>query len=62
MNVTRQHISTHLERVYRVLLPGGSWQLGTFLAVFSQAEPVAARATKHQAMPCRDFIRGNRKA
>ncbi len=62
MNVTRQHISTHLGRVYSVLLPGGTWLLGQILAELCPAEPVAIRAMKHQAMPCRDFNRGNRKA
>jgi hypothetical protein len=62
MNVIRQHISTHLGRLYSVLLPGGTWRLGQILAELCPAEPVAVRATKHQAMPCRDFIRSNRKA
>ena len=62
MNVIRQHISTHLQRVYRVVLPGGRWHLGEFLAERCQAEPVAIRATKHRAMPCRDFNRSPRKA
>ncbi|MFK7790202.1 MAG: hypothetical protein AB8C95_12015 [Phycisphaeraceae bacterium] len=65
MNI-RQHISTHLDRVYRVLLPGGTWlfspQLGQLLAELCKAEPVAIRATKHQAMPSCDFNRGHRKA
>lgn len=58
----RQHISTHLDRVYRVLLPGGTWQLGQLLAELCKAEPVAIRATKHQAMPNRELNRGHRKA
>ncbi|MEM9346680.1 MAG: hypothetical protein AAGB26_08680 [Planctomycetota bacterium] len=62
MNVNRQHISTHLQRVYRAVLPGGRWHLGELLAVLCQAEPVAIHATKCQAMPSRDFIRGTRKA
>lgn len=60
MNI-RQHISIHLERVTRVLLPGG-WQLGFLLAEFSLAQLVALHATKNQVMPCRDCYRGNRKA
>ena len=58
----RQHISTHLDRVYRVLLPGGTWQFGQFLAEFSKAELVAIRATKRPAMPNRELNRGHRKA
>lgn len=48
-----QHISTHLGRIFSVLLPGGCWRLGQFLAELCLAEPVAIRATKHQVMPCR---------
>lgn len=61
MNI-RQHISTHLGRIYSVLLPGGTWQLGSFLAELCKVEPVAIRATKHQVMPCREFNRSHRKA
>lgn len=61
MNI-RQHISTHLGRFFSVLLPGGPWHLGQFLAELCKAEPVAVCATKHQVMPRRDYLRGNRKA
>lgn len=66
----RQHISTHLNRVMRVLLPGGLSQLGQrssrLLAELCEAEPVAIRAMKHQVMPrCLDakpVYRRTRKA
>jgi hypothetical protein len=61
MNI-RQHISTHLGRFISVLLPGGTWHLGTLYAEWCKAEPVALTATKPQAMPCRDFNRSNRNA
>ena len=62
MKIIRQHISIHLQRVYRAVLPGGSWHLGEFFAEVCQAEPVAVRVTKRRAMPCRVLMRGDCKA
>ena len=62
MNPRQHPISTHLERWISALLPGGTWQVSRLVAAFCPAEPVAIRATKHQAMPYRGFNRDCRKA
>lgn len=62
MNPRQHPISTHLERFFSVLLPGGYWHIGQFFAKPCPAGHVAFTAMKPQAMRNRVDYRGNRIA
>ena len=60
MNPRQHPITTHLQRIFDALLPGGYWHVGQLLASPCPAERVALKATV-KAMRNRDY-RGFSKA